>query len=100
MNRTRLCQIREDLQTFRRRGDINSDELESIARALDREKHCGAGEPAWVSRRFPELRPLSIPHGSGVLRQGAAGSIVDDLEADADRWEEHLESVGEPEEQP
>lgn len=98
MNRKRLGKLREELQSFRRRGSIRSEELESVARALGRELHSRGKEPTWVNRQFPELRPLSIPHHSHELRRGTARSIIDDLELDIDRWEQELQSAGEEEE--
>ena len=92
MNRKKLVKIRQRLEVCRRRGGIGSSELESIAEALGREPSRRGKEPTWVNRRYPDLRPLSIPrHGSRDLNRFTAGSILNQLELDLERWESDAE---------
>jgi hypothetical protein len=93
MNRTRLNKIRQRMEACRRRGGIGATELESLAQDLGRVKSKRGKEPTWINERFPELRPVSIPHhGSRDLNRFTAGSIIDQLELDLERWEQDMES--------
>ena len=93
MNSRRLSKIRQQMEAYRKRGGIKSAELESLAKDLGRVKSKRGKEPTWVNERFPELYPLSIPHhGSHDLNRFTAGSILDQLENDLERWEEAMES--------
>ena len=81
------------MEALRKRGGIKSAELESLSQDLGRDLSKRGKEPTWVNRRFPDLRPLSIPrHGSRDLNKFTAGSILDQLELDFERWEEDIES--------
>ena len=92
MNRRRLSKIRQQIEACHKRGGIKSAELESLAKDLGRVKSKRGKEPTWVNEQFPELYPLSIPHhGSHDLNRFTAGSILDQLENDLERWEEAME---------
>ena len=95
MNKNKLRKTKEKLANFRKQGGIKSTELESFAQDLGRKRSPRGSEPTWVSVPFPDLRPLSIPHHSSDLNKFTAGSILDQLEEDIERWERHLESIKE-----
>jgi hypothetical protein len=92
MNRQRLDKLRKWLQELRRKGGIESSELESLAKALGRVPKFKRGkEPTWVNQNFPDLRPLSIPrHGSKDLNRITANIILDQLELDLEKYEEFI----------
>lgn len=46
----------------------------------------------YESKPFPHLRPLSIPNHKGRdMAPGTRNSILNQLEEDADAWEEEIE---------
>jgi len=93
MKRVKLNKIIQRMEACRRRGGIGAAELESLAQELGRVRSKRGKEPTWISERFPDLRPLSIPHhGSRDLNRFTAGSIIDQLELDLERWEEVMAS--------
>ncbi len=91
MSQKKLNKIRQEMTAFRRRGGIKSVELESLAKELGRTRSNRGSEPTWVNLQFPELRPLSIPHHSGDLNRHTAGSILDQLELDVERWDTDID---------
>jgi len=83
--------LRRKIGKFERRlkqlrtGTPNRGQLVRFAQSLGRKERTGAqagsGEPSYVNRRFPELRPIQIPHPhSKGLKRRTANSILDDLE--------------------
>jgi len=93
MNNRRLNKIKQEIESLRNRGGVKSAELESLARRIGRVRNDRGKEPTWISKQFPYLRPLSIPHhGSKDLNKFTARAILDQLEEDIERWEETLES--------
>jgi hypothetical protein len=91
MNSRKLRRLRKRLDALRTRlGNIESRELESLAKALGRRPANRGKEPTFVSELLPQSRPLSIPHHSTPLKKGTAGSILDQLEKDIDDLEELL----------
>jgi hypothetical protein len=89
MEKRRLSRLRKRLQALRTRsGNIESRELERLARALGRQLSNRGKEPTFVSTLLPQSRPLSIPHHSGTLKRGTANNILDQLEKDIDDLEE------------
>ncbi len=89
MNRRKLRQLRKRLQALRARArNIESRELEKLARALGRKRAERGKEPTFISTLLPQSRPLSIPHHSATLKIGTARNILDQLEKDLDDLEE------------
>jgi hypothetical protein len=89
MTPKKLAKLRGELEDYRANGcrGINSRELESFARRLDRDRASRGSEPNWKSEMFTDLRPVSIPHHSKDLNRFTAGSILDQLEEDIERHE-------------
>ena len=91
MNRRKLRQLRKRLQALRARArNIESRELEKLARAIGRKRVGRGKEPTFISTLLPQSRPLSIPHHSATLKIGTASNILDQLEKDLDDLEELL----------
>jgi hypothetical protein len=89
MSRRKLRKLRQRLQALRMRvGNIESRELEKLARALGRKRAERGKEPTFISTLLPQSRPLSIPHHSATLKIGTASNILDQLEKDLDDLEE------------
>jgi len=89
MNPKKIKNLRAQLNQLRRQGGIKSRELERFAEALLRERHKRGSEPTWVSTRFKDIRPVSIPNHAGRdLNRHTAGSILNQLEEDLERLEE------------
>lgn len=91
MSPTKTQRIRRQIESLRGHGGVKSAELEGLAEALGRARHPRGSEPAWVSKRFPWLRPLTIPHHSKEIKRYTAHSILDQLEEDLSAWEEEYE---------
>ena len=87
---SKIRKLRSEIEALRGRRGIKSAELESLARRLGRRRAKRGKEPAWVSEKFPSSSPVSIPNHPGDLNRFTAGSILDQLEADLDRYEELL----------
>lgn len=91
MTRRKLSHLRNRLEALRAHaGNIQSRELEALAKALGRKKAKRGKEPTYVSSLLPQSPPLSIPHHSTPLKIGTARNIVDQLEKDIDDLEELL----------
>jgi hypothetical protein len=91
MTRKKLRQLRKRLEALRTRpSNIESRELERLAKALGRQKAKRGSEPTYVSILLSQSPPLSIPHHSSPLRIGTAINILDQLEKDIDDLEELL----------
>jgi hypothetical protein len=88
----RIQKLRAQLEILRRQGGLKASQLESFARRLGRRRAKRGKEPTWVSDDFPDIRPVSIPSHRGDLNRFTAGSILDQLEADLDRYEDHIRS--------
>jgi len=92
----KLRKLRERIDKLRLRpANIKTSELERLAGKLGR-KRAGKGtkHPMWVSKDFPAIRPLSIPHHSKSPLPKAAMSILDQLEEDWGLWAERLQIFG------
>lgn len=91
MSKRKLRQLRKRLQALRARvRNIESRELESLARAVGRKRADRGKEPTFIHTLLPQSRPLSIPHHSAALKVGTASNILDQLEKDLDDLEELL----------
>ncbi len=88
-----LTNLKRELEGCRRRQP-KAVELEALARQLGRERNPDRGkEPTYVSREFPDLRPLSIPNHKGKdIPKGTKNSILNQMEDDVLAWEERLGS--------
>jgi len=75
-----------------RQASAKAIAFQRLANSLGRNPDKSRGkEPTWVSRDFPELRPLSIPdHGGRDIPYGTKQSILNQLEDDVYSWEELL----------
>ncbi len=62
--------------------------MEALAKGLGRALHSRGTEPTWVSERFPNHPPVSIPHHSRELNRFTARTILDQLERDLERLED------------
>lgn len=91
MPKRKFRRLRKRLEALRGRlGNIESRELENLARALGRKPANRGKEPTYINELLPQSRPLSIPHHSTTLKKGTAGNILDQLEKDIDDLEELL----------
>lgn len=91
MDRRRLVRLREDIGKLRRRGGIHATELQALAKRIGRVPHSRGKEPTWVNPSLPEARPVSMPNHPGDLNRFTAREILNQLEADVDRFEARLE---------
>jgi len=75
-----------------RGSSARAADLIALASVLGREAVAGRGkEPTFLSRDFPDLRPLTIPkHGGKDLKTGTKNSILNQLEDDISRHEMEL----------
>ena len=87
----KLRKLRSEIEAFRRKGGVKSAELEKLARRLNRRPAKRGKEPTWVNEALPERHPVSIPHHPGDLNRFTVKAILDQLEADLDRYEELLQ---------
>ena len=87
MNREKLEKLRQWAKDLRRQGGIKSADMEGLAQALGRKRHKRGKEPTWISEKFTDLRPVTIPHHSRDLNRFTALHILDQLEDDLDRYE-------------
>lgn len=90
MNRRRLENLRRKVEACRR-SQPKAEELEALAKALGRKMAKRGKEPTFVSKSFPNLRPLSIPNHKGRdLATGTKNSILNQLDDDFLAWDERL----------
>jgi hypothetical protein len=94
MSLRKVRRLRSEIEALRGQGGLKSAELESLAQRLGRRRAKRGSEPTWVSEAFPDLRPVSIPNHPTDLNRYTAKSILNELEADLDRYEELLRSPG------
>ncbi len=68
----------------------------SLGRKEQTGARAGGGEPSYVNRCFPHLRPIQIPHPhSKGLKKGTASVILNNLETlDLAAWQALLERRG------
>jgi hypothetical protein len=93
MNKRKLRQLRRRIEALRTRlGNIESRELESLAKALGRKLAPRGDHPTYISELLPRSPPLSIPHHSTTLKRGTAANILDRLQDDIDELENLLPS--------
>jgi len=90
MDLATIRRLRSIVESLRGRGGIKSSELEALARRLGRRRAKRGKEPTWISDELPDRRPVSIPNHPGDLNRFTARGILDQLEADLDRYEELL----------
>lgn len=100
MNRATLKKLKRELQQMRSNyAPVSSGDLERFAKALGRDQDKRGKEPTWVRKLDPHLSPpLSIPNHSRDVKAGTARSIIDQLLADADEWEQFLDQQEENDE--
>lgn len=96
LGRAQVRKLRSKITALRGKGGVKTSELEALARSLGRKRANRGKEPTWINEELPERRPLSIPNHSTDVNRFTAKSILDQLEADLDRYEELLESPEKP----
>lgn len=101
MNLNTLKRLRRELKQLRANfAPQSSNVLEHFAVAVGRNKDPNRGkEPTWIRKVDPHLSPpLSIPNHSKDVKAGTARSIIDQLIADLDEWEQYLDQQDETDE--
>lgn len=93
MNKKTLTRLRRELKQARANfAPMDSNVLEGYASAVGRLKENRGKEPTWVRKHEPHLSPpLSIPNHSKDVKAGTARSILDQLLADLDEWDQFLD---------
>lgn len=93
MKRDTLKRLKRELGQLRRNfAPIDGNVLEGYASAVGRQKENRGKEPTWVRKMDPHLSPpLSIPNHSKDIKAGTARSIIDQLLADIDEWEQFID---------
>lgn len=93
MNKVGLKRLKKELKQLRSNfAPMDSNVLEKYATAVGRDKENRGKEPTWVRKREPHLSPpLSIPNHSKGVKAGTARSILDQLLADIDEWEQFID---------
>lgn len=93
MNLAVLKRLRAELKQLRSNfAPVNSNVLEKYASAVGRQKENRGKEPTWVRKLDPHLSPpLSVPNHSKDVKAGTARSIIDQLLADIDEWEQFID---------
>lgn len=99
MNKAKIRKLKKELKQMRMNfTSYPSRDLETFARAVGRQLDSRGKEPNWVRKIDPELSPpLSIPNHSAELKAGTARSIIDQLLADLDEWDIHLDQLDDDE---
>lgn len=91
MNLKGIKALRKEVAALRR-FQPKAKDLEALAKRLGRKKTDRGKEPTYVSEKFPDLRPLSIPNHKGRdLATGTKNSILNQLEDDLLEWEDSLD---------
>ena len=92
MNQKTLNSLRRELKQLRANfAPMDSNVLERYAGIVGRLKENRGKEPTWIRKREPHLSPpLSIPNHSKNVKAGTARSILDQLLADVDEWEQFI----------
>ena len=94
MNAAALKRLKAELKQLRSNfAPMKSNVLEGYASAVGRQMENRGKEPTWVRKLDPHLSPpLSIPNHSKDVKAGTARSIIDQLLADVDEWEQFIDS--------
>ncbi len=100
MKKDTLKRLRRELKQLRFNfAPMDSNVLEKYASAVGRQKDNRGKEPTWVRKVDPHLSPpLSIPNHSKDIKAGTARSIIDQLLADIDEWEQFIDQQEDDEE--
>jgi hypothetical protein len=94
MDHKKLERIRGEIARLRR-GIPKRRELVALAQQLGRKESDRGKHPMFESEHFPNLFPLSIPaHKGRDIPNKTRNSILNQLEGDADAWEEALTRRG------
>ncbi len=93
MKKDTLKRLKRELRQLRSNfAPMDSNVLEGYASAVGRQKENRGKEPTWVRKMDPHLSPpLSIPNHSRDIKAGTARSIIDQLLADIDEWEQFID---------
>src|SRR6185295_723863 len=92
MGLLKIRKLRSQIEALRNKRWIKTAELESLAQRLGTKRAKRGKEPTWINEELPDRRPVSIPSHPGDVNRFTARSILDQLEADLDRYEELLQS--------
>jgi hypothetical protein len=92
MTKKKLAKLRRELDGLRAgKYSLKTSDLISFAKKVGRKRDTSRGkEPTYICESIDGVRPLSIP-GHNTINPHTAGSILDSLEADLDRWEAWIE---------
>ncbi len=91
MDHRKIRNLRRQLESLRKKGEISSREMEKFAGQVGRKNLNQRGkEPSYMNEYLPNSLPLSIPHHSKPLKKGTAHNILDILEQDIDELEAKL----------
>lgn len=99
MTEEKLRKIHRDLNALRRKA-VTHREVASLAAKLGRKRLKGGmargKEPTFVSKEFPQARPISIPdHSNRNLSPTVQKNVLNDLEEDVFRFQEKLRKEAE-----
>jgi len=97
---SKIRKLRSRIEALRKKGGVKAAELKSLAHSLGRTPSNRGKEPTWVNEEFTAWRPMSIPGHPGDLARPTVRSILDDLEADLDRYEQLHEELQRSTEKP
>ena len=90
MTPEKLRKIREQLQLMNPSQQIMPEALVSCALRLGREPFGQDAEPVYVRTSDPKFGPISIPTNGHPVRRKVAQRLLDQLNDDADAWEQYL----------
>jgi hypothetical protein len=89
MTPEQIERLRAEVEELRRRKQVTSREMESLAERIGRIRSKRGKEPTYINPNLEGRRPISIPHhGRGTLTPGVKNNILRNLEGDLDAYEE------------
>lgn len=95
MDRKKLTRIRREIRQMQKSPQgRRANDLITLALQLKRTRFNRGKEPTYIREDSPALTPpLSIPNHPGEMSVGTVRSILNQLAADCDEWEEHLDKL-------
>ena len=89
MTLKKVERLRAEVEDLRRKRDVKSREVVSLAKRIGRVLDNRGKEPTYIHPELPNRRPISIPNHP-TLTPGTKNNILDDLDIDLDAYEEIL----------